>query len=181
MDENYYRALEVTPLASSDEIQRAYRALARRFHPDLNPRPGAAMRMASINMAYEVLSDPAKRAAYDRKEKPRNTGIDDAILRAASETLVRQGWTASGERSRDFVLKNGKKTVRVVLENMLDSAVLRRCLTRPEGFCVILAVRIDTLLRIPPPLVVIDLMHSNLYAGKFPDPTYAELFKKFLP
>jgi hypothetical protein len=63
---DYYAVLGVSPDASPEEIRRAYRDLAKRFHPDANPDPAAAERMREINEAYAVLSDPAKRAAYDR-------------------------------------------------------------------------------------------------------------------
>jgi curved DNA-binding protein len=63
---DYYSALGVAPDASADDIKRARRKLARKYHPDLNKEPSAAERMKEINEAYEVLGDTEKRAAYDK-------------------------------------------------------------------------------------------------------------------
>lgn len=63
---DYYEILEVSPQASQEEIKRAYRKLAHRFHPDRNKSPGAEERFKAINEAYEALRDPGRRAAYDR-------------------------------------------------------------------------------------------------------------------
>src|SRR5215813_8081280 len=64
-----YEVLGVKPGASADEIRQAYRKLAKQFHPDLNPgKPEAEARFKSISVAYDLLSDPEKRARYDRGE-----------------------------------------------------------------------------------------------------------------
>jgi curved DNA-binding protein len=63
---DYYEALGVPRDASTEEIQRAYRRLAREYHPDVNSDPGAEDRFKEIGEAYQVLSDPATRARYDR-------------------------------------------------------------------------------------------------------------------
>ena len=62
--ENPYNILGVSPAASAEEIRKAYRALAMRHHPDRNTQPGAARRFNAIKTAYELLSDPKKRADY---------------------------------------------------------------------------------------------------------------------
>ncbi len=63
---DFYEDLGVSRNATPDEIQRAYRKLARRFHPDVNKDPGAEERFKDISEAYDVLSDPETRAKYDR-------------------------------------------------------------------------------------------------------------------
>ena len=66
----HYELLGVRKSASAAEIRRAYQKLARRLHPDLNPGdPAAAERFGAVTLAYEVLSDPQRRAAYDRGER----------------------------------------------------------------------------------------------------------------
>src|SRR5437879_12902829 len=62
--DNYYAILGIPINAESDTIKRAYRQLARRYHPDL-AGPEGATQMKRINRAYDVLSDPQKRLNYD--------------------------------------------------------------------------------------------------------------------
>ena len=61
-----YKVLQVDPEAEDEVIQAAYRRLARKYHPDLASSPDDALRMAAINAAWELIGDPARRAAYDR-------------------------------------------------------------------------------------------------------------------
>src|SRR5438105_1476760 len=66
---DYYTTLGVAKTAGPDELKKAYRRLAREHNPDLHPekhKAGASEKFKAINEAYEVLSDPAKRAKYDQ-------------------------------------------------------------------------------------------------------------------
>lgn len=63
---DYYEILGVTRNSDKEEIKRAYRRLARKYHPDVNKEPGAEERFKEINRAYEILSEPEIRARYDR-------------------------------------------------------------------------------------------------------------------
>lgn len=66
MARDYYEILGVSRDADKEEIKRAYRRLARKYHPDVNKEPGVEERFKEINRAYEVLSEPETRARYDR-------------------------------------------------------------------------------------------------------------------
>ncbi len=66
MSKSLYTTLEVSPGASDAEIKKAYRKLARQYHPDVNKDPKAEEKFKEINAAYEVLSDKEKRAKYDQ-------------------------------------------------------------------------------------------------------------------
>ncbi len=73
---DYYQLLGIDKTADADTVKKAYRKLARKFHPDVSKEADAAARMSEVNEAYAVLSDPEKRAAYDELGQGRRAGQD---------------------------------------------------------------------------------------------------------
>lgn len=102
MDEkDLYAILGVSRTATVDEIRRAYRKLARRYHPDVNPgNKEAEERFKEISFAYEVLSDPEKRRKYDEFGMlGLQAGFDAEAARQAREQAA---WTAGGGPWREY-------------------------------------------------------------------------------
>ena len=85
---NYYEILQVSPNAESSVIVAAYRRLAQTYHPDKAKSPLVSARMTDINEAYEVLSDPYRRAAYDRTFKSKFQSADVVTEETTDEDII---------------------------------------------------------------------------------------------
>ncbi|MFJ6934398.1 DnaJ C-terminal domain-containing protein [Streptomyces sp. NPDC101132] len=105
MARDFYEVLGVPRTAGQDEIQRAYRTLARKNHPDVNRDPGAEERFKDLNEAYSVLSDPKTRARYDRfgedfRRIPED--FDERVAAGAGGPRVRYGTGFGGGYGTGF-------------------------------------------------------------------------------
>ena len=73
---DYYKVMGVNRDSTSDEIKRAYKKLARKYHPDVNKATDAEVRFKEVGEAYAVLKDPEKRASYDQLGNDWQSGQD---------------------------------------------------------------------------------------------------------
>lgn len=98
---DYYKILEIDKSASDDDIKKAYRKLARKYHPDLNPNNKEAEgKFKEINEAKEVLSDPEKRKKFDQYGKDWKNA--DAFEQAKQNKGQQQGGSQQYYQSGDF-------------------------------------------------------------------------------
>ena len=128
---DYYKILGVDKSASQDDIKKAFRKLARKYHPDLNPNdPSAKDKFQEINEANEVLSDPEKRKKYDEYgEHWKHADEFEAQKRArhfpVSEEVMRTdiGIRPTGKAFPDQVVKDFLISLNPCLEGVPEEGV----------------------------------------------------------
>jgi molecular chaperone DnaJ len=111
--ETHYQTLEIHETATQAEIKRAYRRLAKEFHPDSQSDRASHDRIARINTAYEVIGDPSKRTVYDQQRQgfvaadPAESAASRAKRTAAAQEVYRYARkaTQSSEAREDAWLK----------------------------------------------------------------------------
>ena len=105
MIDDPHKVLGVSPEASQDEIKKAYRQMAKKYHPDLHPNdPNAAKRMNDINEAYDMLMNPDKYAARRAQQQARNqqSGYGSQYGQSHSQNGQSRGYQGPGGWASDF-------------------------------------------------------------------------------
>ena len=115
---DYYEILGVPRNATQDEIKQAYRRLVRQYHPDLNKDPSAQEKFKEINEAYQVLSDPQKRAQYDQF---------GSVGDFAGYGDFQEGW-----RPGDFDFGNFRRTFEDIFEDFFGDSIFGDIFGRRE-------------------------------------------------
>lgn len=103
MSKDHYQVLGIAESASSIEIKRAYKKLELKWHPDKNPSPEAAEKFRGVQAAYQVLSNFARRQAYDKSRGRGRQGSPDRSSRSSSsdDDMILLDFLFSSDSSSD--------------------------------------------------------------------------------
>lgn len=115
-DSNHYQALGLTPNASQKEIKQAYRRLAKTYHPDRCEEEGSHDKIIAINAAYEVLSNPRLKAAYDRT-------FSDKRAKRNHKAQPQSNRQRQKERQTDDQISNWLKSVYYPVMQQVDKII----------------------------------------------------------
>jgi curved DNA-binding protein CbpA len=141
---DYYKILELSREATSEEIKEAYRRLALEYHPDLHPdNPAAEERFKEICQAYEVLSDSVRRNLYDQgfdhnktKRKKQGMSPQDFYVRAVEKALDKdyqgavEDYTQAIDLNPEFVeayIKRARRATSLEMLGKLSKIATRHC------------------------------------------------------
>ncbi len=96
---DYYKILGLKNSATVDDVKRAYRILARRYHPDINPNQSASARFREIQEAYQILSDPDKRQLYDATAEAYQKKVFEARLKSYAQGKPSASHSSTSQKS----------------------------------------------------------------------------------
>ncbi|MFT4678931.1 MAG: hypothetical protein ACI84C_000895 [Flavobacteriales bacterium] len=115
--ENYYQILGLTESASLEEIKKAYRALAKKYHPDVSNDPAAESRFIEVSEAYEFLSDEQHRSAYQQRQA-RKVSSDELLRRER----VYKKWV---EMQQEKAVMRARSHARTRYDDFIDSSIYK--------------------------------------------------------
>lgn len=120
---NYYRTLGLSPDATEADIKRAYRTLAKRFHPDVSNAPDARARFIEVNEAYEFLSDPRRRQMYGRR-----TVSEQERMRR--EAVYRQWAAQQQQQARDRARRYAERS----MDDFVNSPMYKTAMVLSQAY-----------------------------------------------
>ncbi len=123
--QDLYAVLGVPPDAADDDIRRAYRNAARRFHPDVNPNPGAATQFRDMTTAYETLSDPIARQKHDQKRRKADPDKAYFVLRVTPSKRV-------------LPVMNESQVLYLLIELLPDRSIAQRQIVAPMNLTLMI-------------------------------------------
>lgn len=150
--EDYYTILRVSPEADTAVIRAAYRALMRRYHPDVNSSTDAVANAKAINEAYACLRDASARAAYDWKRMPRSGGRRSTPPSSPAQRPrpVRTGPTPRAEPSTPWFQPTWGKAVGLGVAAIITSITFTITSTIPPVDPVVAKPALEVTMRMAP-------------------------------